>query len=90
MTDAAALASSVVNSPAAIALASSDGPGDVSSRFNRRQIEYDRPALAQWHKPLDTKPHGSRIAALRRRDHSPNDVVPIIFEERGLWRDQEP
>ena len=39
------------------------------------------PALAEWHKPLDTKAHGGRVAALRRGDHGPNDGVPIIFEE---------
>jgi hypothetical protein len=38
-------------------------------------------ALRSDIKPLDTKPHGSRIAALRRSDHGPNDGVPIIFEE---------
>jgi hypothetical protein len=43
-----------------------DGPDDVSSRFNRRQFEYHRPALAEWHKPLDTKPHGRGVAILRR------------------------
>jgi hypothetical protein len=26
--------------------------------WSSMQIEYDRSALAQWHKPLDTKPHG--------------------------------
>jgi hypothetical protein len=57
-----------------------DGPGDVSSRFNRRQIEYDRPALAVWHKPLDTKPHGGRVAILRSRDNGVYDRVPVVFE----------
>jgi hypothetical protein len=53
----------------------------ISRRLDCRQFEYDRPALAEWHKPLETKPHGRRIAAFRRSDHGPNDGVPIVVKK---------
>ena len=82
MTDAAALASSVVNSPAAIARDSSPtAPATSARRFNRRQIEYDRTcpcgvAQAVRHKAR----HGGRVAILRSRDNGVYDPVPVVFE----------
>ena len=64
----------------------------ISRRLDCRQIEHDGPALAEWHEPLDTEPHGSRIAILRSRDNGVYDPVPVVFENLSassvdLWRE---
>jgi hypothetical protein len=58
-----------------------DGRNDIRCRFNRRQIENDRPALAERHKPLDAKPHGGRIAILRHLDNRLDNGVAIVLEQ---------
>jgi hypothetical protein len=37
--------------------------------------------LAEWHKPLDTKPHGCGVAILRRIDHGIHDALAILFQD---------
>ena len=60
----------------------------ISRRLDFRQIEHDPAPLADRDQPLDAKAHGSRIAALRRRDYGPNDGVPIVVKKfLGKLRD---
>jgi hypothetical protein len=76
-----ALASSVVNSPAAMARDSSPtAPATSAAVLTGGRLNTTGPALAEWHKPFDTKPHGGRVAILRSRDNGVYDPVPVVFE----------
>jgi hypothetical protein len=65
---------------AAIALASPPtAPAMSAAVLTGGRSNTTGPALAEWHKPLDTKPHGSRIAALRRSDYGSHNILSVVF-----------
>src|ERR1700730_13958491 len=51
----------------------------ISRRLDCRQIEYDRPALAERDDPFDAEPHGGGIALGRLLDNGLENIpVPVL------------